>query len=456
MELENSIRSREDTQIELENIHKGPRTQTLVPSMLDTDATSRLVYPESSEGLQKELVGMHAEHRRLSEQMKNDERRLKKHAETLQSQLSKYKKRSEDSKVAIKRLEDRNRDLTSMLHRQNKQPQSLHVSSSSKHVGANQQSPMRFTSQHPMSPTSSCRQRTSNEKDESRLEHLVHVLTLSRITWEEGSQLYTKQQQLIESKGRLMEELRKLGLASTLDDDMTEEVRQELYIVEQDLEFTTERIHDLQIQLLPGSVDIGRSDAEYKAAQRVKLSNGLMKTGCSTGTQKTLLKLCEELISLRFAEKSWDLLLQRTKEQLNEKSAECEKLDASLRYYRNDMTRKQEAASREHEKKVEFLLAQLRESEAKLQANSDMLRSSFNSLRSSIKRPSSSGSNRSRRSSGRREKLRLPSPPRYSSDRKEVQPFDSIPALRIHVNPPNSSPLLRTFNGIRMRTNLPL
>ena len=118
-----------ETQSQLEEVRSSIasyQSTASAPSATAQRTSGRNINPigssgidSDSEALQKELANMKLEYTRLTEQMKNDEKRLQTHAGTLAKQLEKYRQKSNDSQKAIRELEDRNKELQSRLKRGN-------------------------------------------------------------------------------------------------------------------------------------------------------------------------------------------------------------------------------------------------------------------------------------------------------------------------------------------------
>ena len=118
-----------ETQSQLEEVRSSIasyQSAASAPSAIAQRTSGRNANPigssgidSDSEALQKELASMKLEYTRLTEQMKNDEKRLQTHAGTLAKQLEKYRQKSNDSQKAIRELEDRNKELQSRLQRGN-------------------------------------------------------------------------------------------------------------------------------------------------------------------------------------------------------------------------------------------------------------------------------------------------------------------------------------------------
>ena len=118
-----------ETQSQLEEVRSSIasyQSAASAPSAIAQRTSGRNINPigssgidSDSEALQKELANMKLEYTRLTEQMKNDEKRLQTHAGTLAKQLEKYRQKSNDSQKAIRELEDRNKELQSRLKRGN-------------------------------------------------------------------------------------------------------------------------------------------------------------------------------------------------------------------------------------------------------------------------------------------------------------------------------------------------
>jgi hypothetical protein len=88
--------------------------------------------------------------------------------------------------------------------------------------------------------------------------------------------------------------------------------------------------------------------------------------------------------SLANENSSWQL-------KFEEKNAECEQIVMALHRTRNELNKKLEKQQKEHEDKISFLIQQLRNTEVRLQENSLLLRSSYDTLLEGRKRGGDGG-----------------------------------------------------------------
>ena len=156
------------------------------------------------------------EHQRLSEQITVDEQRLTKYLESLSQQVSRYKKKSQESEKAIKVLEKKNADMTLKLQSQCKSStpkRSSHKSDNSLSPAHTPQSLSRPKNKAAMistTPNSSNKSTISSVKKKQQLSSIISKLSASRLAFKEIQGIQQSLHTIVNEKAHLSQELPKL------------------------------------------------------------------------------------------------------------------------------------------------------------------------------------------------------------------------------------------------------
>lgn len=161
------------------------------------------------------------EHQRLSEQITVDEQRLTKYLESLSQQVTRYKKKSQESEKAIKVLEKKNADMTLKLQAQCKAStpkRSAHKSDNSPSPAHTPQSlsrPRHKAAMISTTPSSSSKSMTSSVKQKQQLSSLISKLSASRLAFKEIQGIQQSLHTIVNEKAHLSQELSKLKKKSS-------------------------------------------------------------------------------------------------------------------------------------------------------------------------------------------------------------------------------------------------